>query len=137
MISVNIIATTNYHLQQFLFVANVLSSPSFQKSNIYEKDWSKFIQKNFVLDYFDKDWSDVLKLDQQDVNLSINSFLDNMNSIIDEHASLKRIDKYKSKHKSKPWITSAIQKSVSAKSNLLKGFINSKDPQQESFSWAI
>ena len=25
------------------------------------KDWSKFIQPNFVLDYFDKDWSDVFQ----------------------------------------------------------------------------
>ena len=29
---------------------------------------------------------DVLQFDQQDVNLSINSLLGNMNSILDEHA---------------------------------------------------
>ena len=72
---------------------------------------------------------DVLQLDQQDVNLSINSFLDKMNSILDEHASLKHVNKYKLKFKSKPWITPAIQKSISVKNNLLKRFINSKDPQ--------
>ena len=32
------------------------------------------MQKNFLLNYFDKDWSNVLQLDQQDVNLSIDSF---------------------------------------------------------------
>ena len=73
-----------------------------QKSNIYERDWSKLIQTDFILDYFVKDWSDVLQLDQQDVNLSIELFLDNMNSILDEHAPLKRINKYKLKFKSKP-----------------------------------
>ena len=56
----------------------------------------------FALANFDKDWSDVLQLDQQDVNLSIESFLDNMNSLLDEHAPLKRINKYKLKFKSKP-----------------------------------
>ena len=129
MISGNINATISDHLPQFLFVPNVFSNPSCQKSNIYERDWSKFVQQNFVLDYFDKDWSDVLQLDQQDVNLSINSFLDKMNSILDEHASLKHVNKYKLKFKSKPWITPAIQKSISVKNNLLKRFINSKDPQ--------
>ena len=43
-----------------------------------EKDWSKFIQTDFALDYFDKYWSDVLQLDQQDVNILIESFLDNI-----------------------------------------------------------
>ena len=89
--------------------------PSCQKSNFYERDWSKFVQQNLVLDYFNKDWSDVLQFDQQDVNLSINSFLDNMNSILDEHASLKRVNKYNLKFKSKPWLTPAIQKSIRIK----------------------
>ena len=70
MISGNITATISDHLPRFLFAPNVLSMNSCQKSNIYESDWSKFIQTDFVLD-FDKDWSDVLQLDQQDVNLSI------------------------------------------------------------------
>ena len=125
----NITATISDHLPQFLFVPNVFSNPSCQKSNIYERDWSKFVQQNFVLDYFDKDWSDVLQLDQQDVNLSINSFLDKMNSILDEHAQLKRVNKYKLKFKSKPWITPAIQISISVKNKVLKRFIDLKDPQ--------
>ena len=87
--------------------------PILPKFKIYERYWSKFVQQNLVLDYFNKDWSDVLQFDQQDVNLSINSFLDNMNSILDEHASLKHVNKYNLKFKSKPWLTPAIQKSIS------------------------
>ena len=57
--------------------------------------------------------SDILQLNQQDVNLSINSFLNKVNSIFDEHAPLKCVNnKYKLKFKSKPWITPAIQKSI-------------------------
>ena len=52
-----------------------------------------------------------------------------MNSILDEHAPRKRINKYKLKFKSKLWITPAIQKSITVKSNLLKRFINAKDSQ--------
>ena len=50
MISGNITATISDHLPQFLFAPNVLSKTSCQKSNIYERDWSKFIQTDFVLD---------------------------------------------------------------------------------------
>ena len=93
VISGKITATISNSLPQFLF-ANVLSKNSCQKSNIYERDWSKFIQTDLVLDYFDKDWSDALQLDQQDVNLTIESCLDHMNTILDEHVPLKRINKY-------------------------------------------
>ena len=56
-----------------------------------------------------------------------------MNPILDEHAPLKRVNKYKSKFKSKPWITPAIQKPISVKNNLLKIFISSKDPQYKDY----
>ena len=29
------------------------------KSNIYERDWSKFDQEKFILDYFSVDWEDL------------------------------------------------------------------------------
>ena len=102
---------------------------SYQKSKIYERDWSKFIQQNFVCDY----WSDVLQLDQQVVNLSINSFLDKMNSVLDDHTSLKRVNKYKLKFKSKPWINLAIQKFISVKNNLLINLLIQKVHRQKKF----
>ena len=52
-----------------------------------------------------------------------------MNSILDEHVSLNRINKYKLKSKFKSWITPAIQESITVKSNLLKRFKNTKDLQ--------
>ena len=129
IISGNITATISDHLPQFSFVPNILSNPPTQKSNYYERDWSKFKQENFILDYFDKDWADLLQIDQQNVNLSLDSFLNNINSILDVHAPLKKVNKYKLKFKTKPWITPALQKSISIKNNLLKKFITAKDPQ--------
>ena len=65
------------------------------QSNILERDWSKFKKENFILDYFDKSWSEILKLDQQNLNLSLDSYLDHMNAILDIHASYKKVSKYK------------------------------------------
>ena len=44
-----------------------------------------------MLGYFDKDWADVLQLDQQNVNLSLDSFLNNIKDILDVHAPLKKL----------------------------------------------
>ena len=46
----------------------------------------------------------------------------------DTYAPLTRVNKYKMKFKSKPWITLGLQKSISVKKKLLKNFINKKDP---------
>ena len=91
IISDNITATISDHLPQFSFVPNILSNPSTQKSNYYERDWSKFKQGNFILDCFDKDWANLLQTDQQNVTLSLDSFLNNINSILDVHAPFKKL----------------------------------------------
>ena len=46
----------------------------------------------------------------------------------DTYAPLKKINKFKLKFKSKPWITLGLQKSISVKKKLLTNFINKKDP---------
>ena len=70
------------YLSFYLSLPNILSNPSYNRSNIFERGWSKFNKENFILDYFEKNWSDILQLDQQNVDLSIESFLNNMNSIV-------------------------------------------------------
>ena len=90
IISGNITATISNHLPKFSFVPNILSNPSIQKSNYYERDWLKFKQENFILDYFNKDWDDLLQIDQQVVNLFMDSSLNNMNSILNAHNPLKK-----------------------------------------------
>ena len=48
---------------------------------------------------------------------------------MDVHAPLKKVNKYKPKFNTKPWITPALQKSISIKKNLRKKFITAKDSQ--------
>ena len=74
------------------------------KSNIYERDWSKFDQENVTLDYFSDDWDDLLKIDYLSVDNSTKIYLDKIIMLLDTYASLKGINKYKLKFRSKPWI---------------------------------
>ena len=93
------------------------------KSNIYKRDWAKFDQENFILDYFSVDWEYLLKTDELNADNSSRMYLDKINMLLDTYAPLKRINKYKTKFKSKPWITLGLQKSVSVKNKLLKFFL--------------
>ena len=47
--------------------------------------------------------------------------------LLDTYAPLKRVNKYKMRFKSKPWITLGLQKLISVKNKLLKNFINKKE----------
>ena len=48
--------------------------------------------------------------------------------LLDPYALLKRVNKYKFKFKSKPWLTLGLRKSQSLKNKLFTNFINKKDP---------
>ena len=68
IISGNFTATISDHLPQFLISLNKFADPPSNKSNVFERDRSNFDQENFVLDYFDIDWPNILKLDEKNVN---------------------------------------------------------------------
>ena len=44
------------------------------------------------------------------------------------YAPYKKVKNYKLKFKKKPWISSAIQKSISIKNSTFKKYINKKNP---------
>ena len=61
------------------------------------------------------DWEDLLKIDELNAGNSTKMYLDTINMFLDTYAPLKRINKYKLKFNSKPWITLGLQKSISVK----------------------
>ena len=116
IISGNITAAISDHLPQFLISLNTSADPPSNKPNVFERNWSNFDQKNFVLDYFDKDWPHILKLDEKNVNSATKNFLDAINSVLNKYVPLKRVNRYKLRLK-KIWITSGIQKLIYIKTN--------------------
>ena len=70
---------------------------------------------------------DLLKIDEINADNSTKIYLDKINMLLDPCTSLKKINKYKLKFKSKPWITSGLQKSIFVENKLLTNFINKKD----------
>ena len=128
IISGNLTATISDHLPQFSIIPNMFGNSPGNKSNIYERDWSKFDSENFILVYFFIEWEDLLKIDELNADKSTKKCLDKINMLFDTYAPLKRVKKYKLKFNSKPWITLGLQRSIFVKNKLLTNFINKKDP---------
>ena len=92
-------ATISDHPPQFSKIPNMFGNVSGNKSNIYERDWSKFDRENFILDYFSVDWEDLLKTDELNADNSTRMYLDKINMLLDTYTPLKRVNKYKMKFK--------------------------------------
>ena len=56
IISGNLTATISDHLPQFSITPNMFGNNPGSKSNIYEREWSKFDRESFILDYLSVDW---------------------------------------------------------------------------------
>ena len=88
IISGNFATTISDHLPQFVIIPNMSGNTTSNKSNIYEKDWSKFDQEHFILDYFSIDWEDLLKIDELNVDNSTQLCLEEINILLDTYQCL-------------------------------------------------
>ena len=131
IISGNLTASISDHLPQFLVAPNIFFNASYPKSNIYERDWSRTDQENFVLDYFSVEWNNVLISPNTNTEKSYKTFLEKSESLLDTYAPLKKLSKNKLKFKDKPWIIPGLQKSISIKNQFLSKFIKLEDPNKK------
>ena len=131
IISGNLTASISDHLPQFLVAPNIFFNASYPKSNNHERDWSRFDQETFVLDYFSVEWDKVLISPNTNTEKSYKTFLEKFESLLDTYAPLKKLSKNKLKFKDKPWITPVLQKSISIKNQFLSKFIKLKDPNKK------
>ena len=54
-----------------------------------------------MLDFFDIDWPNILKLDEENVTSTTNNFLDTINSVLNKYAPCKKVNMYKLRLKKK------------------------------------
>ena len=87
----NLTATISDHLPQFAIIPNMFGNISGNKSNIYERHWSKFDRENFILDYFSVDWEDLLKVDEFNTDNLTKIYSDDINMLLDTYAPLKKL----------------------------------------------
>ena len=93
----------------------------------YKRNWLAFDQENFILDYLDINWDDVLKLENENADETFQHFYDKINSLLDKYAPIRKMTNREIKTKSKPWITTGIRKSIALRDRLFKSFIKASD----------
>ena len=128
-LSGNLVSAISDHLPQFLITTNTVNSKPI--SNLSYRDWSKFKQEEFVLDYLDIDWNTTLKLENECVDTSFNAFLDSINALIDNHIPIKTCKRKRRLQTSKPWITRGIINSMHKRDKLFKAHIKCNDPNNK------
>ena len=127
----NLIYHISDHLPQFSILKN-LKPNSNLKHNKFKRNWSKFDQENFVLDFLEINWENTLELNKQNVNTSFDNFYNSINNLLDKYAPLKKLTKKQIRTMSKPWISQGILTSIKKRDHLFKLFIKSKNPIEKS-----
>ena len=88
-ISGNIETTISDHYVQFLLPQN-LNNKNPTKSLIYHPNFKKLNNNNLERDLVNTNWGAILEVNNGDVHKSFESFITTVNSIIAEHAPLKK-----------------------------------------------
>ena len=128
MISGNLCISISDHLPSFLVVPcnNQYQLP---KQSIYKRDVKHFDRAEFILDFFDINWDDILQLNMNDVNLSLSLFLEKLDQLFDKHMPWKKVTISELKRKMKPWVTTEISRKIRLKSKTYEKYIKCKKSQ--------
>ena len=93
------------------------------KRNAEVYDWSRFNENSFLDDFNITNGNSVMEIKKNDVNVSFNSYLSKVNSLIMSHVPMKKLNEQQQKFIQKHWFTTAIQNSIYQKNKLLKKYI--------------
>ena len=121
-ISGNLIHCISDHLPQFCLFPNQLAN-NLEENNTHFQNWSKFDQENFILDYLNINWDDEFrKPGPIDPNTCFDIFNSKIQNLVSKHVPTGKLTKRQLKTRQKPWITSAIVKSISKRDFYFRKF---------------
>ena len=122
----NITIQLSDHLFQFVILEGFYKDLTPRKSKIYERNFKNFSEQEFTDTMAVTDWRNILLLDLNDPNLSMNNVHQYVNNFLDVCAPYKKLSKKELKLKSKPWITIEIQSLMKKRDKLLAKFSKHK-----------
>ena len=112
-ISGNLCHSISDHLPQFCLFPKLDNAECGDDIPFFRKDWSKFNQEDFILDYLDIDWNLIFERFDFNPDLCFNIFNDKIKVLLERHVPTVRLTKRQLQTKIKPWITPGILKSIS------------------------
>ena len=127
IISGNLTIGISDHLPSFLVIPKQNQNHLPKKHNLFKRDRRNFKQDEFIMDFLNVNWDDVIEIDKKDVNNSMKLFLNAFNEILDKHLPMRKVSQKEFKRRYKPWITDEIVHKIAKKNREFKNYINSKD----------
>ena len=116
-------------MPQFCLFPSADSCGTGNDGPIYRQNWSNFNRNDFILDYFEIDWTSLFERFDFEPDKCFNVFNDKMKVLIDRHVPTVKLTKRQIKTKLKPWITPGILKSISKRNFFHKKFVKAKNPE--------
>ena len=127
----NLTCSISDHLPQFTIIE--LTSKKYQKESEvkYKRSYKNFDEEEFILDFLDKEWEELLQLENNDPNLSTSTLIETTLKTFDTHAPLKKQKQQQKFINKKPWVTTAILVSIKKKQLLYKQFIKERQKDKK------
>ena len=121
-VSGNVIHDITDHLPNFLILDKTPFVP--KKCKVFKRDYSNMHERDLIEEVQSIRWEN--ELPAGNANEIFNSFYSCISTTIDRHAPLKKLTKSEVKFMAKPWITTAIRKSIKTKNELFKIYLKHK-----------
>ena len=81
-------------------------------------DWEMFNNQSCLQDFEKINWNHVLQLNKSNVKITFKNYLNTVNTLINSHAPLKKLNKEQRKFQPKPWITKGIENAIEKKNRV-------------------
>ena len=108
MLSGNLTVPISDHLPSFFIIPRDNQNHIPKKHNIYTRKTKDFDKVSFIGEYVNINWSTILETNMNDVNLSLQIFLNKINELLDKYMPLRKLTKKEYKRRFKPWISDLI-----------------------------
>ena len=132
IISGNIALAISDHLPSFLVIPRDNQNHIPKKNNIYTRNMKDFDRENFLLDFLEIDWDEILQANRNDVNYSFSIFMEKINLLMDKYMPLRKVSNKEYKRRFKPWITDLILSKIHKRNKELSKMAKCKDAETKS-----
>ena len=119
------------HPAQFLIYPKQNAKKCLNEKIKYNRNYKKINTDKFEQDLEHVNWVEALKVNEKNVDNSLENILQIFSSLLEKHAPLKQIIKKEIKTKSKPWIKTGILTSIRNKNKIYNKFCKAKDQKQK------
>ena len=85
----------------------------------YPQTWlEKTDEEKFIFEFNSQDWDNIVVLDMENVNETIENFLQNLINLLEKHEPLKKLNKQERTFQQKPWSQKDYKSQLRKKPNI-------------------